>query len=177
MRDEKSLMVPEALRRLDALVGEYAWWVHKGADDVLSLEFGHPHLVVHEPIKPAQDSSRTVVDVLGRRLVEPTGKWRLFIEDGDWAVVTKSYGTRRFDTDHVRADAALRQLDSQKLASVDYLYATNTWHFRFDLGGSLTIDRSTLVDNARSEESVWVLFCEDGACFAFSNDTRARQKA
>jgi hypothetical protein len=156
--------------------GEYVWWVRRGADDVLRLEFGNPHLVVHEPMPLSQDASRTVIDVLGRRLVEPTGKWHLFVEDGDWAVVTKSCGTRRFDTDHARADAALRQLDGQRLTSVDYLHGTKSWHLRFDLGGSLTINRCTPADNARSAESVWTLFSEDGAWFSYRNDMRVAHK-
>jgi len=108
----------------------------------LRLEFGNPHLVVQEPMQLSQDSSRTVIDALGRRIVEPAGKWHLFIEDGDWAIVTRSYGTRRFDADRARADATLRQLDGQKLTSVDYLDRTGIWYLKFDLGGSLTISRS-----------------------------------
>jgi len=126
------------------------------------------------PLTP--DASRTVIDALGRRLVEPAGKWHLFVEDGDWAIVTKSGGTRRFDADHARAAAALRQLDGQKLTSVDYLHRPNDWHLRFDLGGSLTITRSTPADNAHNDESVWALFCEDGAWFSFRNDMRVAHK-
>jgi len=176
MDEEQKLAVSAALRRLATVVGEYVWWVRRGADDVLRLEFGNPHLVIHEPMQLSQFASRTVIDVLGRRMVEPTGKWHLFVEDGDWAVVTKSCGTRRFDTDHVRADAALRQLDGQKLTSVDYIYGMNSWHLQFDLGGSVTINRSTPADNARNEESVWALFYEDGAWFSFRNDMRLAHK-
>jgi hypothetical protein len=143
MDEDQRLAVWEGLTRFRAIVGEYAWWVRKGADDVLRLEFGSPHLVVYEPTPLAPDASRTVVDALGRRMVEPIGKWHLFVEDGDWAIVTKSGGTRRFDADRARAAAALRQLDGQKLTSVDYLHRINGWHLRFDLGGSLTITATT----------------------------------
>ena len=176
MDEEQKLAVSKALRCLSAIVGEYVWWARNGADDVLRLEFGNPHLVVQEPMQLSQYSSRTVIDALGRRIVEPAGKWHLFIEDGDWAIVTRSYGTRRFDADRARADATLRQLDGQKLTSVDYLDRTGIWYLKFDLGGSLTISRSTPVDNARLEDSAWVLFCEDGTYLSFGNDMRARRK-
>ncbi|MGZ5904882.1 MAG: hypothetical protein ACXWKQ_06005 [Reyranella sp.] len=176
MEQDQKPAVSEGLQRLRRVVGEYVWGVRRGADDVLKLEFGPPHLVIQEPLRLAQDATRTVVDVLGRRVVEPTGKWHLFVEDGDWAVVTGSRGTRRFDTDPARADAALRQLDGQRLTSVDYLPGTRSWHLRFDLGGSLAINRATPLDEARSAESVWILFSEGGAWFAIRNDMRAAHK-
>jgi hypothetical protein len=62
------------------------------------------------------------------------------------------------------------------LTSVDYLHGIKSWHLRFDLGGSLTINRSTPADSARSAESVWTLFSEDGAWFSYRNDMRVAPK-
>ena len=176
MEQDQQPAVLEALKRLRMVVGEYVWGVRRGADDVLRLEFGPPHLVIQEPLPLGQDATPTLADALGRRVVEPAGKWQLFVDDGDWAVVTGSRGTRRFDTDPARADAALRQLDGQRLASVDYLHGTTSWHLRFDLGGSLAINRSTPLDDARSAESMWILFSEGGAWFSLRNDLHGAHK-
>jgi len=172
MDQEQKETVSEALRHLRAAVGEYVWGVQKGADYTLMLEFGSPHLFVREPARLGPDAGQITIDVLGRRMVAPTGKWHLFIDDGEWSVFTKSHSTRRFDTDRTRVDAALRQLDGQKLASVDYLEDAHTWRFNFDLDGSLIIARSSPAEADWNEQSAWVLFYEDRSWIAFGNDLR-----
>ena len=136
------------------VVGEYVWGIGRGADDVLSLEFGLPHLVIQEPLPLGQDATPTLVDVLGRRVVGACRemaavrrRWRLGCRD-------RIAGNLTVDTDPARADAALRQLDGQRLTSVDYLYGTTSWHLRFDLGGSLSINRSTPLYDAKKKISV-----------------------
>jgi hypothetical protein len=172
MDPEQKVAVSEALRHLRAAVGEYVWGVQKGGDDTLMLQFGSPHLFVREPMRLGPDAGQTTIDVLGRRMVAPTGQWHLFIDDGEWSVFTKFHSTRRFDTDHARVDAALRQFDGQKLTNVDYLQEVHSWRFKFDLGGTLIIARSSPAERDWSEQSTWVLFYEDRSWVAFGNDLR-----
>jgi hypothetical protein len=170
MNQEQKGAVSKALRHLRAAIGEYVWGVQKGADDTLMLELGSPHLFVREPARLGHDAGQITIDVLGRRMVVPTGKWHLFIDDGEWSAFTKFHSTRRFDADRSRVDATLRQLDGQKLTNVEYLENIRTWRFSFDLDGTLLIARSSPAEPEWNEQSTWVLFYEDRRWIAFGND-------
>src|ERR1700730_15266743 len=56
------------------LYGKPCWNVKPGYGSFLTLEFGKPHLQIHEPRKPRPDASLTVGSLLSRRHPH---SWRL----------------------------------------------------------------------------------------------------
>lgn len=176
MGPELDAAVSEALKLLSAMVGEYVWFVRRSAYSVLRMDFGSPHLKIREPAHHAPNSTQAVIDALERRMVIPTGKWHLFIEDGDWSVKTRFRSASRSDVSVDMVDAALRQLDGQRLVNVSYV--NDGWHFEFDLGGSLDIGRSASPGKlAWTEESEWILFYEDGNNVSLTNAMHLRYES
>jgi len=174
---EKKAVVSKALTLFSELKGEYVWFVRVGADNILRMDFGSPHLTIREPIQQVPNSAQAAIDALERRMVIPTGKWHLFIEDGNWSVRTKHYVTDRRDQNAKTVEATLRHLDGQKLVSVDYVDNSDAWHFLFDLGGSLRIEpSSSLEENGSAEECQWTLFYADGNYVSYISGKELRYK-
>ncbi|MBN8890549.1 MAG: hypothetical protein J0H91_09675 [Rhodospirillales bacterium] len=113
------------------------------ADNVLRMDFGDVHLKVREPDPDLSGRSQAVIDALGRRIVMPTGKWHLFISEREWSVATKFHSCSRADTDAEDVNAALRQLDGQRLVAVARRGGGSDWVLEFDLGGVLRIGAPT----------------------------------
>jgi hypothetical protein len=129
------------------MVGQYVWFVRRGFENILRMDFGQPHLAIDGPYRASPASSQKAVNALDRRTVQPTGRWHLFVDDGDWSVTTKRHQCRRLDTDLKNVDETLRQLDGQKILKIDYKSETGEWIFEFDLGGLLHIGLSKNTDD------------------------------
>jgi len=146
------------------LVGQLVWHVQRGVGTFLTLEFGMPHLSIREPISPKSASSPKVRRNLRRRGVYVTGDWHLWVQYGDW-ILSTSCGVLSSDDDpDSPMDECLRDLDGQRLMSVDPGTKRNSCIFSFDLGGSLEIWPSDEI-----ADDQWGLYIWNGDIVSYSN--------
>jgi|GraSoi2013_115cm_1033766.scaffolds.fasta_scaffold22514_2 hypothetical protein len=135
MKQIKDLFAP--------LVGQLVWQVRRGVGSFLTLEFGTPHLSIKEPIAASPDSPPRVRRNLKRRGVYVTGDWHLWVQYGDWTLSTSDGILNSEDPPGSPLDECLRDLDGQRLVSVDRGNMEGSCAFKFDLGGILEIWPST----------------------------------
>ena len=145
MKADRDAEASKALALLLHVKGELVWFVRLSADNVLRMDFGSPHLKIREPNPHASGNSQAVIDALGRRMVTPTGKWHLFISEGEWSVTTKFYACSRSDTNAEHINATLRQLDGQRLVNVNRKNERHGWSLEFDLGAILHINSPRII--------------------------------
>jgi hypothetical protein len=177
MKADRDAEASKALALLLHVKGELVWFVRLSADNVLRMDFGSTHLKIREPNPHASGNSQAVIDALGRRMVTPTGKWHLFISEGEWSVTTKFYACSRSDTNAEHINATLRQLDGQRLVNVNRKNERHGWSLEFDLGAILHINSPESLDGGEQNEEVqWTLFCEDGNYASYTNDGNLRHK-
>jgi len=124
-------------------IGQLAWQVRRGHGSFLTMEFGMPHLAVREPIAASWDSLEKVKRNLQRRRVTVTGDWHFWVQYGDWKISTSSGVLTSGHLQSSEADECLRDLEGQKLTSVEPGNRRGAWLFKFDLGGILEIWPST----------------------------------
>ena len=91
------ICVNVALDILDALKGEHVWNPERVLDEMLSLQFGTPHLKVHEPLRMPAGPGIGDTHAL-RRFAGAKGRWRLSV-DGDWTVTANGFTCGRPDAD------------------------------------------------------------------------------
>src|SRR5689334_12556335 len=73
------------------LIGRLVWQVKRGVGSMLTMEFGEPHLRVHEPVEPLYRRSPKVVRLQRRRRVFPKGDWHFWIEYAAWKITTANF--------------------------------------------------------------------------------------
>jgi hypothetical protein len=133
------------------ILGKPCWNVKPGYGSFLTLEFGKPHLVVHEPIAARKERSAKVRENLACRQVYARGEWHLCIYCCDWEVHCK--GKRVGDSStKLRIRRAADFLDGQKLIRFSILPRKVQSIFVFDLGGTL----KTFPYDKDSEQ--WLIF-------------------
>lgn len=152
----KNIDIDEAERFVSDLVGEYAWFVRLGESRILRLEFGEPHLTVHAP--QGKTMPRETPRLLRRRIVVPSGRRSLFIEDGLWTVEAGGLKCGRDDMDPDKTMPCLEILSGQKVDLVRICRDTKALCMQFDLGGLLKVESH----NDFAENSSWIMFCADG---------------
>lgn len=116
------------MRRIRAalcrLYGRPCWQVKKGYASFLTLEFGEPHLHVHERVREG----------FAPRLIVVHGDWHLWIHSCDWAVFE---GARRIGhsegTDR-NIERAARSLDGRKLVGAEVVPRGMRTVFEFESG-------------------------------------------
>lgn len=123
-------------RVLRKLYGRPCWRATQGYASFLTLEFGKPHLEVHEPTVATGCVSAKVRKNLARRRVFIHGEWHLWIYRCDWEVFSgaKRVGDSRTSA---RISRAAKFLDGQKLISLSISPRKVQCVFKFDLGGTL----------------------------------------
>jgi hypothetical protein len=146
-------------------IGQWVWQVRRTHGSFLTMEFGVPHLAVREPIVARPSTSGRVRRNLQRRHITVTGDWHFWVQYGDWKI---SISDGVLTSDHPwgsEFDECLRDLEGQRLLSVDVKKATNTWTLTFDLGGVLKIWPSTEIP-----EDLWALYIWNGDIISCEND-------
>lgn len=146
-------------------IGQSVWQVRRGHGSFLTMEFGVPHLVVREPIVPSADTSGRVRRNLQRRHIDVTGDWHFWVQYGDWKISTSDGTLTSEDRPGSQSDECLRDLDGQKLVSVDSGIRQRSCAFRFDLGGFLEIWPSIEIPDDQ-----WSLYSWDGDIVTCGND-------
>ena len=92
-------------------VGEHAWFVRLGESRIVRFEFGEPHLTVHAP--QGTTMTRETLRLLRRRIVVPSGRRGLFVEDGLWTVGAGGLKRGRDDLDPAKTMPCLEILSGQ----------------------------------------------------------------
>lgn len=147
------------------LVGQLVWQVHRGIGTFLTLEFGMPHLSIREPIAASSDSPPRVRRNLNRRGVYVTGDWHLWVQYGNWMLLTSGGVLNRGDPSDSPLDECLRDLDGQRFMSVERGNREGSCLLRFDLGGILEIWPSTEIPDDQ-----WALYNWNGEIASYSSD-------
>ena len=158
--------------------GELVWFVRLSADNVLMMNFGSPHLRVREPNPHNPKNSQEVIDALERRIVTPSGRWRLAIWQPEWSVTTKFYACSRSDTSDEKINTTLRQLDGQKLTGIKQMDGDGAYSLEFDLGGSLQIGPpEPSGTDPENDEAQWTLFFESGDYINYTSTGKLQNKS
>ena len=147
------------------LYGKPCWNVKPGYGSFLTLEFGKPHLQIHEPRKPRPDASLTVGSLLSRRHIRIHGDWHLWIYCCEWSV-SLAWRIVGDSSSTLRIKRAANVLDGQKLISAVIIPRGSRSVFEFDLGGLL----ETNPYDRKSEQ--WMLFEPSGYVLTYRADKR-----
>jgi hypothetical protein len=143
------------------------WNVRPGYGSFLTLEFGEPHLEVHEPRPSRAGASQRVNHFLARRHVFVHGEWHLWIYCCRWAVYRdgKRIGHSNLDGTSKRPiRRAAEELDGQKLVSVTVDPSRGASTFIFDLGARLD------TEPYEAESVQWLLYQPDGRVLTYRAD-------
>jgi hypothetical protein len=152
-------------RSFARLLGLPCWGVSRGFGSFLTLEFGAPHLVVREPIRPTAEASARVKRLLARRSVRARGRWHFWVYCCEWRVVARGRVVGDWTTPR-RIDRAARELNGQKLQNVTVGPRGARTHFVFDLGAEL----ETKPYDRSSEQ--WLLYEPDGRVLTWRADRK-----
>lgn len=150
-REEISVDRAESL--ISQIEGNYVWFVRMGEGRILRMEFGDPHLVMHD----IQGGGPGSVFSQPRRIAEPSGKWSLFIEDGSWSIQAGGLSCCR-DDGRETDKACLAALSGQRVEEARISPDTMVAVLKFDLGAVLSIEFG--IDFA--DNSSWILFSVEG---------------
>jgi len=118
------------------IYGKPCWNVRPGYGSFLMLEFGRPHLEVHEPTVSSKVSSPRVRRLLARRNIFVHGEWHLRIDCCAWEVLSTGRHVANGSTKRSMQRAA-RLLDGQKLTRFSFVSKKVQCVFEFDLGATL----------------------------------------
>ena len=147
------------------LIGKPAWQVRRGHGSFLTLEFGEPHLKIREPMPDANSW------VLRRRKITIKGDWHLWIYCCDWRIRAAGKAIARSSGSMKRIDAAAREVDGQRLVSVEVDPGKGTSSFVFDEGAVIeTWPWKEDVDKATDPNEQWFLSMKSGDWLAYRED-------
>ena len=152
-------------RLLASMIGELAWAARCVDDNILRVEFGDPHLMIHEPRIIPDPQSQLTRNAPMRRVVVAAGRWSLFVEDGLWRVDAAGMQASRFDMDKCRIERCLGSLSGQRLTSVKVFDGERSLSMGFDLAGELTIDFNLDLKG----NSQWFVYAEDDVVLNYIN--------
>ena len=162
MSTSTQISADQAIRIFSEVYGQLVWRVRCEDFGILRLDFGAPHLKVHEPstrTRKSQDGSPLLIT---RRVALPAGQWHLFVYGGHWRVEANGYACARTDELPLE-ERAFSHLDGQKLTSVAYDSAGGEWLFDFEFGGRLSI-KPAPPDPEPDPDPLdqWIFFIESG---------------
>ena len=146
-------------------IGQVVWQVRRGHGSFFTMEFGAPHLAVREPVEASPERSETIRRNLRRRDVIVTGDWHFWVQYGGWRISTGDGVLTSDDPAGTQGDECLRDLDGQKLVSVDIDVSRRSCMFKFDLNADLEIWPSLEI-----AEDQWSLYSWSGEIVTFSHD-------
>lgn len=156
----------EQVRELwQPLIGRIAWGVGRGHGSVFHMEFGEPHLVVREPITPKHAKAAKVQHVLQQRRVYVQGDWSFWVMYGDWVLRTGDGVLDCTISPGSPKDEYLRDLEGQKILTIEPGVKPNSCVLKFDLGAVLEIWPS-----ADIQDDQWSLHAWNGRVANFQHD-------
>jgi hypothetical protein len=123
-------------RLFTPLYGQPCWGIGPGIRPTLRLEFGKPHLEIHEPATASKSASARVKTYLARRRIFVHGQWHLWLYYCNWELLYKGQkvGYRSRDATIQRAG---NSLNGEKLVRFAIAPKSMRCRFDFDLGSSL----------------------------------------
>ena len=151
---------------LSQIVGEYVWFVRCVEDDILRMEFGAPYLTIQGPRNIQRPVGEVPNHPFDRRVVVPTGKWSLFVEDGFWHAEANGISCSRRDTDRSSTDLCLNALSGQQVKKAFSPGGECGLDLEFDLSGKLRI----LNDVSADATCQWMLFFENTEVLSYTNE-------
>ena len=146
------------------LIGLPCWGAERVHGSILSFEFGSPSLVVREP-RVSNSSSSKVRRTMARRIVKPAGEWHLLIYCCHWRVVASGEPVADDISAMETIEAAIREVDGQKLSELRLDAGSRTTAFALDLGATLT----TWPYEADVDDQ-WSLYLPDGQVLTYRSD-------
>jgi hypothetical protein len=142
-----------------------AYQVKQGHGSFLTMEFGSPSLVVHEPKEPKPEMSERVNQSRARRLVTVRGEWHLWIYCCQWEILQEEKVLSHDESPDSTIQKAADFLNGQKLIRVAVRPDSSTI-FQFDLGGIL---RTQPYEDGEVDEQ-WMLYEPSKRVFRISSD-------
>ena len=126
-----------ALRVLRSALGRPSWQVRWDNQVGLDMNFGVPHLEIHEP-QASKSKSARVREHFARRQVHLNGTHWLVLSSESWqlALADGTVADRRSSAR--RKDAACARLGGEQLTAIVIEPASGATVFHFDLGAELT---------------------------------------
>lgn len=104
------------------------------------MEFGDPYLYIRDPFEPVIGASDAANAALTRRVVLPTGRWSLVVEDGLWAIEMDGLTCNKETDDYSICEKCMSLLSGQKVESIDIFAKKFSLVILFDLGGKLFVE-------------------------------------
>ena len=147
------------------IYGKPCWNVKPGYGSFFTLEFGRPHLDIHEPTVASKGASQRVRKLLARRSVFVHGEWHLRIDSCAWEVLFNGRHVGNGST-KVGMRHAADLLSGQKLIQFSFSPKDVQCVFAFDLGGALR----TVPYDRKGEQ--WVLHTPEHRALTLRADRR-----
>ena len=155
------------------LYGEPCWGVYYDRQLHLSMNFGEPSLEVREPFK-TNTGSNLARRMAASRRITIRGEWWLWICCCYWRLTFDGLGVTTDSSSLRQIERATKQLDGQKLVSVEVEPDTSATRFIFDLGCVLRCRRI----KRDSDADLWMLYKPRGFVLSVrGNGTFSHQRS
>jgi len=123
-------------RLFTPLYGQPCWGVRPGIRPTICLEFGKPHLEIHEPATASKNASARVKTYLARRRVFVHGEWHLWLYYCNWELRYKGQKVTCRSRE-ATIQRAGNFLNGEKLVRFSIAPRSMRCRFDFDLGTSI----------------------------------------
>lgn len=134
--------MPTVAEVFKPMLGKWAWQVRRGHGSFLTMEFGEPHLVVRHPRSVSDNVSDRVKRNFQKRRVSIVGEWHFWVQSCDWKITTSNSSISSEDTDFLKVDSCLEELDGQVLLASNEDASRASCTLEFDLGARLALSPS-----------------------------------
>jgi hypothetical protein len=133
------------------------------------MEFGQPHLEVHEPVACDAECEK-VRRHFARRRIYPRGEWHLWIWCCNWRVISDGHEVAWSESPDEQIVRAAGELDGRLLAEVHADGRTRTSEFVFEAGTTIQMWPYTEDDGSEDDGSQWLLYMPSGDVLAYRAD-------
>jgi hypothetical protein len=153
------------------LAGLPSWRVENGHGSFITLEFGEPELVIHEPGMMPVLIEGAPTEAM-RRLAFVHGRWHLMIYCCQWSLTLNGTALADNESDHVTMNRALAVLNGQAITDVSIDPVDASTRFSFDLGCVLMTTPAS--DDVYGVEPVeqWMLYLPSNEVLEVRSDGR-----
>ena len=152
-------------RSFNKLIGKPCLGVKRGWGSFLTMEFGEPHLKIHEP-RESTSEFKKVREAAARRSAYIRGDWHFWIYCCEWGVFDRSDKLVGDTSSKKSIDRAAQFLNGQALVASALIPRGMHTVFEFDLGARL----ETKPYNRTGEQ--WMLYEPDGKVLTVRADKR-----
>jgi len=140
-------------RWLRCLRGQLCWGAEWSLMTNLSMSFGRPAItIVREPYE-TESCMEEIRRHAMRRIIAVRGRWWLWVYLAYWSVSRGGKVQARTSSPVSRKQAALMDLNGQKLEDIEILGAKGITRFLFDLGSCLDVRAAR-----GSADEIWLLY-------------------